>query len=88
MNCQQGTLLEMRLVPLLFSKGDLFCAVVHGIMSRLNSGNAWCHSVQNLLSSLLLSSSTKTKVYRTVILHVVLCGFETWSVTLREEHRL
>jgi maleate cis-trans isomerase len=30
----------------------------------------------------------KTKIYRTVILPVVLYGCETWSLTLREEHRL
>jgi hypothetical protein len=28
------------------------------------------------------------KIYRTVILSVVLYGCETWSLTLREEHRL
>jgi uncharacterized membrane protein len=27
-------------------------------------------------------------MYRTVTLLVVLCGCETWSLTLREEHRL
>jgi hypothetical protein len=37
----------------------------------------------------LLSKNTKIKIYRTVvILCVVLYGCETWSVTLREEHRL
>jgi hypothetical protein len=30
----------------------------------------------------------KTKIYKTVILPVVLYGCETWSLTLREEHRL
>ena len=30
----------------------------------------------------------KTKIYRTIILPVVLYGCETWSLTLREEHRL
>jgi hypothetical protein len=30
----------------------------------------------------------KIKIYKTVILPVVLHGFETWSVTLKEEHRL
>jgi hypothetical protein len=30
----------------------------------------------------------KVKVYKTVILLVVLYGCETWSLTLREEHRL
>jgi len=58
------------------------------IKSRLKSGNACCHSVQNILSSGLLSKNTKIKIYRTVILHVVLYGCETWSLTLREERRL
>jgi len=44
--------------------------------------------VQNLLFSSLLSKNVKIKMYRTVILHVVLYGFETLSVTLREERRL
>jgi hypothetical protein len=58
------------------------------IKSRLKSGNACYHSVQNLLSSRLLSRNTKIRVYRTVILPVVLYGCETWSLTLREEQRL
>jgi hypothetical protein len=36
----------------------------------------------------LLSRSVKIKIYRTVILPVVLYGCETWSLTLREECRL
>jgi hypothetical protein len=36
----------------------------------------------------LLSRNTKIRVYRTVVLPVVLYGCETWSVTLREEQRL
>jgi hypothetical protein len=58
------------------------------IKSRLNSGNACYYSVQNLLSSHLLSKNLKTKIYKTVILPVVLYGCETWSFTLGEEHRL
>jgi hypothetical protein len=58
------------------------------IKSRLKLGNACYHSVQNLLSSSLLSKNKKIKVYRTIILPVVLYGCETWSVTLREEQRL
>ena len=58
------------------------------IKSRLKSGNACYHSVQNLLSSSLLSKNTKIKIYRTIILPVVLYGCETWSLTLREERRL
>jgi hypothetical protein len=30
----------------------------------------------------------KVKIYKTIMLSVVLCGYETWSLTLREEHRL
>ena len=58
------------------------------IKSRLKSGNACYHLVQNLLSSSLLSKNLKIKIYRTIILPVVLYGCETWSLTLREECRL
>jgi len=44
--------------------------------------------VQNLLSSRLLSKNIKNKIYRTIILPVVLYGCETWSLTLREERKL
>jgi len=40
------------------------------------------------LSSSLLSRNLKIKIYRTIILPVVLYGCETWSLTLREERRL
>jgi hypothetical protein len=42
----------------------------------------------SLLSSRLLSSNVKVKIYKTIILPVVLYGCETWSLTLREEHKL
>jgi hypothetical protein len=58
------------------------------IKSRLNPGNAFYHSVQGLLSSRLLSMSVKFKIYTTITVPVVLYGCGTWSVTLREEHRL
>jgi len=57
------------------------------IKSRLKSGNSCYHSVQNLLSSSLLSKNLKIKLYRTIILPVALYGCETWSLTLREECR-
>ena len=44
--------------------------------------------MQNILSSSLLSKNLKIKMYRNIILPVVLYGCETWSLTLREEHRL
>ena len=53
------------------------------IKSRLKSGNACYHSVQNLLSSSLLSKNLKIKIYRTLILSVVVYGHEIWSLTLR-----
>jgi len=44
--------------------------------------------MQNFLSSRLLSTNLKTKIYRTIILPVVLCGCETWSLIFREERKL
>jgi len=44
--------------------------------------------VQNLLFSNVLSKNIKIMMYRTIILPVVLYGFETWSLTLRERRRL
>jgi hypothetical protein len=41
-----------------------------------------------IFSSRLLSKNTNTRIYRNKILPVVLCGFETWSLTLKEEQRL
>ena len=58
------------------------------IKSRLKSGNACYHLVQNILCYSLLYKYIKIKIYRTVILCVVLYGCETWSLTLREERRL
>jgi len=53
------------------------------IKSRMKLGNACYCSVQNLLSTSLLSKTLKVKIYRTIILPVVLYGCETWSLTLR-----
>ena len=58
------------------------------IKSRLKSGNACYHSVQNLLSSSLLSKNLKIKINRTIILPVVLYVCETWSLTVSEKRRL
>jgi hypothetical protein len=40
------------------------------------------------LSSRLLSKNIKIRICKTIILPVVLYGCETWSLTLREKHRL
>ena len=45
-------------------------------------------SVQIFLSSSLLSKNLKIKMYRKIILPVVVYGCETWSLKLREERRL
>jgi hypothetical protein len=58
------------------------------IKRGLNSGKACCHSAQNLCFSRLLSKNIKIRVYKTIILPVVLHGCETWSLTLKEERRL
>jgi len=49
------------------------------IKCGLKLGNACYYSVQNLLSSSLLSKTLKIEIYRTIILPVVLYGCETWS---------
>jgi hypothetical protein len=53
------------------------------IKRRLNSDNV-CY----LLSYRLLSKNLEIRIHRSIILPVVLCGYETWSLILREEHRL
>jgi len=58
------------------------------IKSRMKSGNASFHLLQNILSFSLLSKHLKFKIYRTIILPVILYGCETWLLTLREECRL
>jgi len=60
-------------------------SVQEEIKSRLKSGNACYHSVQNVLSSCLLSKYLKDKMYRNIILLVVLCGCGTWSLILWDE---
>ena len=50
-------------------------------------GNACYHSVQNIMSSSLLSKNLKIKIY-SIMLLVVVYGCETWSRTLTEQRRL
>ena len=52
-------------------------SVQEEIKSRLKSGNACYHLVQNLLSSSLLSKSLIIKLHRSIILRAVLYGSET-----------
>jgi hypothetical protein len=55
---------------------------------RLNLGNACYLSGQSLLPSCLLSRNVEFEIYKTIIPPPVLYGCETWSLTLKEEHRL
>jgi len=68
----------------------LYCTsfIQEEIKSLLKSGNACYYSVQNLLSSILLSNNLKIKIQRTITLSVVVYAFEAWSLTLRKERRL
>jgi hypothetical protein len=58
------------------------------IKRRLNSGNACYHTAQSLQFSRLLSTNVRMRIYKTIILSVILYMCETWSLILREEHRL
>jgi hypothetical protein len=58
------------------------------IKKKLNSGNTCYHSIHSLLSSGLLSKNVKFRIYKSIILPVVLYGYETLSLTLKEDHRL
>jgi len=52
-------------------------SIAKEIKITLRSGNACYHSMENILSSRLLSKSLKIKMYRSIILPVVLCGCDT-----------
>jgi hypothetical protein len=58
------------------------------IKRKLNSGNAYYHSVQNLSFSLLLFKNEKIRIYKTLILPVFPYECKSLSLTLREGHRL
>jgi len=58
------------------------------IKSRLKSGKACYHSMQNILSSSFLFRNVKIKIYRIIILPAVLYVCGIWSLALREERRL
>jgi hypothetical protein len=54
------------------------CHQISQIHSSMKLENVCYHSVQNLLSSRFLSKNLKIKIYRTIILPVVLYGCETF----------
>jgi hypothetical protein len=67
----------------------------HGNLISQGLGEPFCISalvlrrnpLMNLLSSRLLSRNLKIKIYRPIIMPVVLSGCETWSLPLREERK-
>jgi hypothetical protein len=58
------------------------------IKRRQNLGTTCSHSAENLLSFRLLSKNVKIRIDKTTVLLVMLYGYETRSLTLREEHSL
>jgi hypothetical protein len=58
------------------------------IERRLISANGRYHLVQKLLSYYLVSINVRLRIYKTIILPVVLYDCETWARTLRVEHKL
>jgi hypothetical protein len=56
------------------------------IKRRLKLGDACYHAVQNPASSCLLSKNIRIKRYKIIILPVVLCDCEAWSLTIRKQH--
>ena len=58
------------------------------IKRRINMGNACYYSLEKILWFHPLSKKLKVNTYKSIILPVVFYGCETWSLTLREEHRL
>jgi hypothetical protein len=62
--------------------------ILEEVKSRLNLGNACCHSVQNILSSCFFSKSLNIKIYKIIILPVFCMGVKRGLPKLREECRL
>ena len=58
------------------------------IKRRINMGHACYYSLEKIWSSRLLCKKLKVNTYKTIILLVLLYGCQTWSLTLREVHRL
>ena len=72
-----------------------FIVYVHFVaLLKITSNSRYCNwnfkyvDWNGLLSSRLLSKNLKIKIYRTIILAVVLYRCKTWSLTLREESKL
>jgi len=62
--------------------------VTEEIKIGLESGNECFYSVQKLLTSRLISRKLKLKIYRTVVLPLIIYGCKSWSTTSAEERKL
>jgi hypothetical protein len=58
------------------------------IKRQLNSDNACYHYVQNFLPSCMLSERAVIRIYRALMLPMVLYGCKAWFLTLREGHKV
>ena len=68
--------------------GPSFNKRIANFFASVKFNSTWSDVLEKILLSRLLSKKLKVKIYKTIILPVVLYGCETWSLTLREEHRL
>ena len=66
---------------------QLMLEVSHGCNNKVVSWANRGPTIQGQLSNLKIQN-LNIKTYRNIILLVVLCGCENWSLTLREERRL
>jgi hypothetical protein len=58
------------------------------IQNRLNLANRCFYACNKLMSSKLLSHTTKIRIYKTIISPILLYGAETWKLDKREEKKL
>jgi PAS domain-containing protein len=75
-------------IQIFVSDSNKYILIQEEIKRRLNFGSSWFCFVQNLPSSRLLSKSVKIRMYTTIALPMVLYWCETWSLILKEEHRV
>ncbi|KAI5714830.1 hypothetical protein M8J77_006182 [Diaphorina citri] len=58
------------------------------ILSRINSGNRARFALKKMLSSKLLTWTSKIRIYKTLIQPVIVYGAETWTLTKKMESKL
>ena len=80
--------LKERNLPVTLLESPFYIRIETAAIEFRNTGNACYYSEQNLLSSSFQSKNIKIKIYRSIILTVILFGCEIWSLTLTERQRL